>query len=50
MAPVSLAGLAVTVFFLPEPKGQGLEEISAEQDKDNASGRASNAGRMAQAG
>jgi hypothetical protein len=41
---VSLAGLTVTVFFLPEPKGRSLEEISEEQDRENTSGRARNAG------
>ena len=31
---VSLIGLAVTIFMLPETKGKSLEELSAEEEGD----------------
>ena len=35
VAAVSLLGLAVTAFSLPEPMGRSLEEISAEQESED---------------
>jgi PHS family inorganic phosphate transporter-like MFS transporter len=39
VALVSLAGVVVTVSFLPEPMGRSLEEISEEQERENATRR-----------
>jgi MFS family permease len=50
VALVSLAGLVVTVFFLPEPKGRSLEEISEQQETENATGQARNTGPAVRAG